>query len=486
MIPAFVKRVDMPDRGGAWIEYLSDAARARLRGRGALRARRRAGGARSRLRAPACTSTARRRTCSPPACTRRATCPRMRSARAVAALVAGRARGADRTSSSGARGNRRHKPGRGFEALRYRFEIVSDYGAFRDLQRHRHADVPVAAARLRARRRRARGGRGRRLRRRLPRGARAQPRRVGAPARPRASPRRRRTRSSLAYRIRYVLDLNAREAMHLIELRSGREGHVSYRAVALEMLDQIAAVHPSVAARDDLRRPRDRSRGSSASRASCAATPACRQPPSGAPGPRAAQPRALGHVGGRLRGARPAQLGRGRADRGGSGACRSREVGMLPADARRARRDRARLRHRLRLGVARPARRATRSGSTTPRRSSRRRGGSRQEFGLEFPLLHGNAEEVPFPDASFDLAISEYGASIWCDPYRWIPEAARLLRPGGRLVVPRERRAADALRTRRARTAPADDRLLRPYFGMHRFEWPDDDSARVPPPRTAR
>ncbi len=56
------------------------------------------------------------------------------------------------------------------------------------------------------------------------------------------------------------------------------------------------------------------------------------------------------------------------------------------------------------------------------------------EHGLEFPLLHGNAEEVPFPDASFDLAISEYGASIWCDPYRWIPEAARLLRPGGRLV----------------------------------------------------
>jgi thymidylate synthase ThyX len=54
--------------------------------------------------------------------------------------------------------------------------------------------------------------------------------------------------TALAYRIRYVLDLNAREAMHLIELRSGREGHVNYRAVALEMLDQIAAVHPSVAA----------------------------------------------------------------------------------------------------------------------------------------------------------------------------------------------------------------------------------------------
>ena len=41
---------------------------------------------------------------------------------------------------------------------------------------------------------------------------------------------------------------------------------------------------------------------------------------------------------------------------------------------------------------------------------------------------------MPLPDASFDFAISEYGASIWCDPYEWIPEAARLLRPGGRLV----------------------------------------------------
>lgn len=96
------------------------------------------------------------------------------------------------------------------------------------------------------------------------------------------------------------------------------------------------------------------------------------------------------------------------------------------------------------------------------------------EHGLDFPLHLGNAEATPFPDASFDFAISEYGASIWADPRRWIPEAARLLRPGGELVflvngtllmltVPDE----DGL--------PAGDRLLRPYFGMHRFEWPDDD-----------
>src|SRR3954447_6173525 len=99
-----------------------------------------------------------------------------------------------------------------------------------------------------------------------------------------------------------------------------------------------------------------------------------------------------------------------------------------------------------------------------------------QEHGVEFPLMHGNAEEVPLPDASFDFALSEYGASIWADPDKWIPEAARLLRPGGRLsflvnapllmlCVP-EDEAAGA----------ADEQLKRPYFGMHRVEWPDDDS----------
>ncbi len=98
-----------------------------------------------------------------------------------------------------------------------------------------------------------------------------------------------------------------------------------------------------------------------------------------------------------------------------------------------------------------------------------------REHGLEFPLIHGNAEEVPLPDASFDLVISEYGAAIWADPYAWIPEASRLLRPGGELLflgngtllmlaVPDE----DDI--------PAGRELLRPYFGMHRFEWPGEDS----------
>ncbi len=98
-----------------------------------------------------------------------------------------------------------------------------------------------------------------------------------------------------------------------------------------------------------------------------------------------------------------------------------------------------------------------------------------REHGLEFPLLHGNAETVPLPDASFDLVISEYGASIWCDPYRWIPEAARLLRPGGRLIFLVNGVLA-VLTFPEEEGAPAGDRLLRPYFGMHRVEWAEDDS----------
>lgn len=54
--------------------------------------------------------------------------------------------------------------------------------------------------------------------------------------------------------------------------------------------------------------------------------------------------------------------------------------------------------------------------------------------GIVFPLLEANAEAVPLPDRSFDLVVSEYGASVWCEPSAWVSEAARLLRPGGRLV----------------------------------------------------
>ncbi len=97
------------------------------------------------------------------------------------------------------------------------------------------------------------------------------------------------------------------------------------------------------------------------------------------------------------------------------------------------------------------------------------------EHGLDFPLLHGNAEAVPYPDASFDLAISEYGASIWADPYRWVPEASRLLRPGGRLIF-LVNGLILVLAMQENDDEPADERLRRPYFGLHRLEWPMDSS----------
>ncbi len=97
-----------------------------------------------------------------------------------------------------------------------------------------------------------------------------------------------------------------------------------------------------------------------------------------------------------------------------------------------------------------------------------------KEHGLEFPLHLGTAEAMPFDDGSFDLVFSEYGASIWCDPYLWIPEAARVLHPGGRIVflvnsVIFMLCAADE-------EAPPGETLRRPYFGMHRNEWSADDS----------
>ena len=147
----------------------------------------------------------------------------------------------------GERQNRRHRPGRGFEALRYRFEVVSDYGAFRDLQRHRMLTVqwqtlgPDLGAGVPEELEQA--GVADSYRAGLERSS-AEYARIAAAGRPELAP----YALCLGYRIRYVLDMNAREAMHLIELRSGREGHPAYRAVAHALHAEIARVHPAVAA----------------------------------------------------------------------------------------------------------------------------------------------------------------------------------------------------------------------------------------------
>jgi len=92
-----------------------------------------------------------------------------------------------------------------------------------------------------------------------------------------------------------------------------------------------------------------------------------------------------------------------------------------------------------------------------------------RHFGLSFPLIEANAEDVPLPDGGFDLVISEYGASVWCDPRRWVPEAARLLRPGGRLVFLTNSVLATLCVPEQE--GYAGERLLRPQRDLYRVQW---------------
>lgn len=94
-----------------------------------------------------------------------------------------------------------------------------------------------------------------------------------------------------------------------------------------------------------------------------------------------------------------------------------------------------------------------------------------QRHGVDFPLVHADAEHVPYPDGRFDLALSEYGASSWCDPHAWVPEAARLLRPGGLLVFLTVSPFLTVCSYPDG-SQKAADRLVRPYFGMYAIETP--------------
>jgi thymidylate synthase ThyX len=242
-MPSFVARVERPDRGGRWVEFLREreqsAARVarRLGLDGApspepagVRLLRVEGSERSLLAALLFESTALDEQSIEQ---RIEQLDEQARSELIAELVG------DRT-------NRRHLPGRGFEALRYRFEIVSDYGVFRDLQRHRMltaqwqplgphlgAEVPgeIHDAGLSAQFAAALSSSREAWQSLLDAGH-----RLHAPY-----------ALCMAYRVRYVLDLNAREAIHLIELRSAREGHAGYRRIAQQMHRLIEQAHPTVA-----------------------------------------------------------------------------------------------------------------------------------------------------------------------------------------------------------------------------------------------
>ena len=186
------------------------------------------------------------------------------------------------------------------------------------------------------------------------------------------------------------------------------------------------------------------------------------------------EPRGVGEGGAELR--RRTRSGTGRPTRspGASSTCRRASSASSPTSRARTSSSSA-----AAPRTSRPGSRVAahgRSASTSPRSSSRRRGAMQAKHGLEFPLVHASAEDVPLPDASFDLAVSEYGATIWCDPDLWIAEAARLLRPGGELVFLVNGTFRCSRRPTSSRSSRPATELLRPYFGMRRFEWESDDS----------
>jgi thymidylate synthase ThyX len=246
VMPSFVARVPRPDRGGRWIEYF------RERGEASASVASRLGLDDSAVDTAAAPSVRLLRVHGSEDELLAALVYESAGVGEEQALAAVRGLAPDARSALvrelvGTRENRRHRPGRGFETLTYRFEIVSDYGAFRDLQRHRlltcqwqrlspnlGADVPEEVVDA---------GLGGEFERALD-VSRTEYERLRGEGLAEEPP----YALCLAYRIRYVLELDAREALHLIELRSGREGHPSYRAVALQMRDAIAAVHPNVAA----------------------------------------------------------------------------------------------------------------------------------------------------------------------------------------------------------------------------------------------
>jgi ubiquinone/menaquinone biosynthesis C-methylase UbiE len=100
------------------------------------------------------------------------------------------------------------------------------------------------------------------------------------------------------------------------------------------------------------------------------------------------------------------------------------------------------------------------------------------EAGVDLPLIEASAEDVPLPDASFDIVFCDWGAMTFCDPQRTVPEAARLLRPGGLFAFSN---AAPIQSICHNMTTDKTERtLVNDYFGMARLEWEDEVDSQLP------
>ncbi|MGH9018696.1 MAG: FAD-dependent thymidylate synthase, partial [Acidimicrobiales bacterium] len=238
VIPSFLQRVDVADRGGVWSEYLTRTRDEtdELVGRLWPDGQETAADVPTRVTLddfdPEGEDKVLAAVCYP-----HLAVSESEALRRVRQLGSDERRTLMRTYV-GERVNRRHRPGRAFERTDYRFDIVSDYGAFRDLQRHRMLsidwqpltpalgyDMPDIVAEAGCGDAFASSmGRAQDLYDAMvPRFAEQAPYAV-----------------ALAFRIRYVMQMNARQAMHVLELRSGQQGHPVYRRVAQEMHRLIA------------------------------------------------------------------------------------------------------------------------------------------------------------------------------------------------------------------------------------------------------
>ena len=246
VIPAFLTRVDQPDRGGRWSAYLAEtrARTAELAGR--LTAGTHASAAdevtlvdfdpdgEAKVVAAALYSSS--------------TIPD-RDLLAIARSMTAAARTEVLQAYAGERTNRRHRPGRAFERTSYRFDVLTDYGAFRDLQRHRmltidwqalsasHGYIQPEAL--------VEAGGDAEWREVMDRSGELYEAMRDAGLRDAAQ-----YAVSMAYRVRFVMDMNAREAMHVIELRTAPQGHPAYRRVCQQMHTLIGTVagHQAIAA----------------------------------------------------------------------------------------------------------------------------------------------------------------------------------------------------------------------------------------------